>query len=107
MIWGRRAVLPTTCCSCITDDWWNVRRQRRFSPSLRVGRAVRFLRDDCCGERRPLMRCRRLLIALTAAMGAVVLTLPAVAAERFITVASTTSTENSGLFGHLLPRFQR
>jgi tungstate transport system substrate-binding protein len=53
------------------------------------------------------MRCRRLLIALTAAMGAVVLTLPAVAAERFITVASTTSTENSGLFGHLLPRFQQ
>ncbi|MHA1599934.1 MAG: substrate-binding domain-containing protein, partial [Alphaproteobacteria bacterium] len=28
------------------------------------------------------------------------------AAERSITVASTTSTENSGLFGHLLPIFQ-
>ncbi len=27
------------------------------------------------------------------------------AAERFITLASTTSTENSGLFDHLLPRF--
>jgi tungstate transport system substrate-binding protein len=27
------------------------------------------------------------------------------AAERFITVASTTSTENSGLFGHILPLF--
>jgi tungstate transport system substrate-binding protein len=27
-------------------------------------------------------------------------------AERFITVASTTSTENSGLFGHILPRFR-
>ncbi|WP_132545217.1 substrate-binding domain-containing protein [Plasticicumulans lactativorans] len=27
------------------------------------------------------------------------------AEERFITVASTTSTEQSGLFGHLLPRF--
>lgn len=27
------------------------------------------------------------------------------AQERFITVASTTSTEQSGLFGHLLPRF--
>jgi tungstate transport system substrate-binding protein len=27
------------------------------------------------------------------------------AEERFITVASTTSTENSGLFAHLLPRF--
>jgi tungstate transport system substrate-binding protein len=27
-------------------------------------------------------------------------------AERFITVASTTSTENSGLFGHILPLFK-
>ena len=27
------------------------------------------------------------------------------AAERFITVASTTSTENSGLFAHILPLF--
>jgi tungstate transport system substrate-binding protein len=33
--------------------------------------------------------------------------LSAVAADRFITVASTTSTENSGLFRHLLPLFQR
>jgi tungstate transport system substrate-binding protein len=32
--------------------------------------------------------------------------LPAVAADRFITVASTTSTEHSGLFRHLLPLFQ-
>ena len=29
----------------------------------------------------------------------------ALAQERTITVASTTSTEQSGLFGHLLPRF--
>lgn len=28
------------------------------------------------------------------------------AGERFITVASTTSTENSGLFAHILPRFE-
>jgi tungstate transport system substrate-binding protein len=31
----------------------------------------------------------------------------ALAADRFITVASTTSTENSGLFSYLLPLFQR
>jgi ABC-type tungstate transport system, permease component len=40
----------------------------------------------------------------------VLLALAAVAAgaqERFITVASTTSTEQSGLFGHLLPIFER
>jgi tungstate transport system substrate-binding protein len=34
-------------------------------------------------------------------------TLSVVAAERFMTVASTTSTENSGLFQFLLPLFQR
>jgi tungstate transport system substrate-binding protein len=34
-------------------------------------------------------------------------TISAHAQERFITVASTTSTEQSGLFGHLLPRFEQ
>ena len=33
--------------------------------------------------------------------------LSAVAADRFITVASTTSTDNSGLFRYLLPLFQK
>ena len=36
-----------------------------------------------------------------------ILSLTAGAAERFITVASTTSTENSGLFSHVLPLFQQ
>jgi tungstate transport system substrate-binding protein len=34
-------------------------------------------------------------------------TLPVHAQERFITVASTTSTDQSGLFGHLLPAFKK
>jgi tungstate transport system substrate-binding protein len=34
-------------------------------------------------------------------------TLSTKAQERYITVASTTSTEQSGLFGHLLPLFER
>jgi tungstate transport system substrate-binding protein len=33
--------------------------------------------------------------------------LPARAQERFITLASTTSTEQSGLFGHILPLFRK
>jgi tungstate transport system substrate-binding protein len=45
---------------------------------------------------------QRLLIAVLTVFG---LTLPSVAQERSIIVASTTSTEQSGLFGHLLPRF--
>ncbi|WP_342669094.1 substrate-binding domain-containing protein [Belnapia moabensis] len=32
---------------------------------------------------------------------------PAAAQDRFITLASTTSTEQSGLFGHILPAFTR
>ena len=47
---------------------------------------------------------RRILLCLVLAL---VLTMPAMAQERFITVASTTSTEQSGLFGHLLPAFTR
>jgi tungstate transport system substrate-binding protein len=49
-------------------------------------------------------RCRR---ALATAIGAVAfsLLLPAAADDRFITMASTTSTEQSGLFPHLLPAF--
>lgn len=41
------------------------------------------------------------------ALYAMVIMLPALAADRFITVASTTSTEQSGLFAYLLPLFQR
>jgi tungstate transport system substrate-binding protein len=50
---------------------------------------------------------RSVLHALAAALtlgAALTAPLPA-AAEEAITLASTTSTENSGLFGHLLPRF--
>ena len=49
---------------------------------------------------------RRALLAAVAAslwLGA----LPAAAQDRFITVASTTSTEQSGLFKHILPEFAK
>lgn len=42
-----------------------------------------------------------LLSALLSAM-----VLPAAAQDKFITVASTTSTQDSGLFGHILPLFK-
>ena len=45
---------------------------------------------------------RRALLACVLALA-----LPAAAQPRFITVASTTSTEQSGLFKHLLPIFER
>jgi tungstate transport system substrate-binding protein len=46
---------------------------------------------------------RRVFIAASLAAFASI----ALAQERFITVASTTSTEQSGLFGHLLPAFTK
>src|SRR5512143_3152986 len=46
---------------------------------------------------------RRLLVAALLAL----LGVAAQAQERFITVASTTSTEQSGLFGHILPLFEQ
>ena len=49
------------------------------------------------------MLTRRTLLPLLLSM----LALPGYAAETSITVASTTSTENSGLFGYLLPIFQK
>jgi len=50
---------------------------------------------------------RRALIALTAAVAALALTSPLLAQDKSITVASTTSTEQSGLFGHILPVFTK
>ncbi len=49
----------------------------------------------------------RSVLTLVVAMAFVIAgTLSSTAAERFITVTSTTSTENSGLFRYLLPLFQ-
>ncbi len=48
------------------------------------------------------MLCRLILAA-----GLLAITLPAQAQDRAITVASTTSTEQSGLFSHILPIFTR
>lgn len=49
---------------------------------------------------------RRLFGALLAAGLWTASALPAAAQDRFITVASTTSTEQSGLFAHILPLFK-
>jgi tungstate transport system substrate-binding protein len=49
---------------------------------------------------------RRMFGALVAAGLCATAGLPAVAQDRFITVASTTSTEQSGLFDYLLPIFK-
>ena len=53
-----------------------------------------------------MVKVRRALLAALAVF-VVVGGAPAAAQERFITVASTTSTEQSGLFGHILPLFEQ
>ena len=52
------------------------------------------------------MHRRSILFAALLATGLGLTVGPALAQDKFITVASTTSTENSGLFGYLLPMFQ-
>jgi tungstate transport system substrate-binding protein len=52
-----------------------------------------------------MMLRRTFALYLLALVGAIVL--PAHAQDKFIVVASTTSTEQSGLFGHLLPAFEQ
>ncbi|HYE48527.1 MAG TPA: substrate-binding domain-containing protein [Azospirillaceae bacterium] len=52
-------------------------------------------------------RLAALAVAASALLPALLLAPGALAGDRFITVASTTSTEQSGLFGHILPQFTR
>ena len=52
------------------------------------------------------MISRRLFCSALASLGLLAAT-ASHAQERFITVSSTTSTEQSGLFGHLLPLFEK
>jgi len=51
------------------------------------------------------MHRRSILVGAILAAGLGLTFGPVVAQDQFITVASTTSTENSGLFGELLPKF--
>jgi tungstate transport system substrate-binding protein len=53
------------------------------------------------------MDMKRRLFLLGAALAASVAAAPLAAQDKFITVASTTSTEQSGLFGHILPIFEK
>ena len=53
------------------------------------------------------MNGRRSLVSLLLALAAAASLPAAHAQERIIVMASTTSTEQSGLFGHLLPIFKQ
>jgi len=55
---------------------------------------------------KPMRYLPALLGLVVGAATLLALAAPASAADKFITVASTTSTENSGLFGYILPKFK-
>ena len=52
------------------------------------------------------MKRKQLFLLLSVAVGALLSTAPAQAQVKSIVVASTTSTQDSGLFGHILPAFK-
>ena len=52
------------------------------------------------------MKFKQFLLLSVGALGCLIATAPQ-ASERVITVASTTSTDQSGLFGHILPIFEK
>src|SRR5207237_2032381 len=92
-----RAVSATRSCSCTRDVCSSARLSIGSSSSrLRASGAI-------SGRRIAMVITRRLLL------GAILLCvgLGAPSQERFITVASTTSTEQSGLFGYLLPIYEK
>ena len=60
------------------------------------------------GRTRPRRAALGLALGLCGAIGGLLgAALPAAAQDRFIVMASTTSTEQSGLFAHLLPAFKK
>src|SRR4029453_9667236 len=94
--------------------WSNMRQQRPSSVIHRVRKLPHFLKESYSGDvklthkRERCMLHRRVFLSLSMVVVCIAAcTLSAIAADRFITVASTTSTENSGLFRHLLPLFQQ
>ncbi len=77
-----------------------VRRRRRRQPSCAA-----ISSSELSQQERPAMLNRRLSFAL-AISACIVLSAPALAQDKSIVVASTTSTQDSGLFGHILPLFK-
>src|SRR5204862_386258 len=63
-------------------------------------------RSGCLSRRRTFMNRRSLVLTLIAVAAAFAMPL-ARAQDKSIVVASTTSTEQSGLFSHLLPAFEK
>src|SRR5882672_1631801 len=105
MISARRAGLPATSSCFTAAASWRPVTPRRSSIGRKPSRPKRSSRVNYSSDRRKQMNMltRRLLIAAAATLA---FTGSAVAQDKSIVVASTTSTQDSGLFGHILPMFK-
>src|SRR4029079_426991 len=83
------------------------RKDRRAHTRRRVLSRAEFRRCARIHRRRAPVNRRSLLRLVGLAAAVAVLNAPGRAQEKFIVVASTTSTEQSGLFGYLLPAFEK
>src|SRR5712692_10540957 len=89
-----------------------MRPPTNFSRGRKRRKRAPMSRASCCGsEQRPETGgngMKRFLAALALVVSGFVLSPAArTADDKYITVASTTSTENSGLFTYLLPAFTK
>src|SRR5262245_59364264 len=114
MTWARRGGWRTRSFSSIAASLWNNVRPSNSLPAPRLRKQQPSSRVSYCGrqsERRggnEAMTSRRQVLALVAALlGVAFVAAPSRADERFIVVASTTSTQDSGLFDYLLPIFTK
>src|SRR6266516_7639770 len=105
MISAKRAGSPaTSSCSTAAVSWRPVTPRRssigRKPPRPKHSSRASYWFD---GRKQMNMLMRRLLIAAAATLA---FTGSAYAQDKSIVVASTTSTQDSGLFGHILPMFK-
>src|SRR2546426_8520333 len=108
MISARLGASLVTLCYCIVAGL----SKRATPPTSSQSRAARRLRNSlpasCCFEcnRRNRMFHRRKFTAATALAVVALASAPCFAQDKSIVVASTTSTQDSGLFEYLLPLFK-
>src|SRR5215813_7737534 len=119
MTWGRRIAWRTKSSSCIAVVWWNAAMPHPSFQNLELRLQALSSKAGSIGEPNSSRMFQKgdLVMNLTrrrwiASFGILIVALMlsaspkvASAADRFITVASTTSTQDSGLFDYLLPIF--
>src|SRR5215204_4281302 len=105
MISARRAGSPAMSSCFTAAASWKPALPRRSSTGRKPPRRGHSLPANCLfdGRKQMNMLTRRLAITLAASLA---LSGGAVAQDKSIVVASTTSTQDSGLFGHILPMFK-